>query len=439
MDEFCVERSKELFERAKRLIPEGVNSGIRGPAWGITPGIHPMFIKKAKGSRIYDVDNNEYIDYVLGYGPVILGHSHPKIIHAVKEQLEKGTVYGFSHANEIEVAEKIVKLVPCADMVRFTTTGTEANMGVVRIARAYTGKDKIARFDLAYHGWEDGFLVGAAGGLPINYFKTASPGVPKSALENTMVLPWNNLEAVEKILKRHENEIALVMTEIFGDGWIGPEDGFLEGLREATEDRDILLLFDEVKTGFRLALGGAQQRFGITPDVATFGKALGNGFPVAAITGKRDIMGPVADKARLAGTFNACPINIAASLATLTELEAGGADLYKRFHDIGLKLQKGIREAVEDIRIEAIVQGPENMFRIAFTELEKITNLQESKTLEDPLNKRRNAIFGQEFVKRGILGHPNHAWFTSMAHTEDDVKKTVEALYDSLKEVKKTA
>lgn len=436
-DEFSVERSRELFEKAKRLIPEGVNSGIRGPAWGITPGVHPMFIERAKGSRIYDVDGNEYIDYVLAYGPIILGHSHPKINEAVREQLEKGTVYGLSHENEIKVAEKIVKAVPCADMVRLTSTGTEANIGAIRIARAYTGKDKIARFDLAYHGWEDTFLVRAVGGLPINYFKMASPGVPKSALEDAIILPWNNLEAVEKILKRHEHEIAVVMTEIFGDGWIVPVEGFLEALREITENHDILLLFDEVKTGFRLGLGGAQEYFGITPDLATFGKAIGGGFPVAAIAGKRHIMESVADKARLAGTFNACPINTAASLATLTELEAGGDSLYKRFLDTGRKLQKGIRDAIQDLHIEAIVQGPEPMFRIAFTGLEKITNLEESKTLGEHPHKGRNAVFSQEFVKRGIWGHPNHAWFISMAHTEDDIEKTIKAIYDSLKEVKK--
>lgn len=436
-NKFSVENSKKLFDRAKTVIPEGVNSCIRGPAWEITPGKHPMFIERGKGSRVFDVDGNEYIDYVLGYGPIILGHSHPEVNEAVRGQLERGTVYGLSNENEIKVAEKIIKAVPSADMVRFTSTGTEANMGAIRIARAYTGKDKIARFDLAYHGWEDSFLVGAGGGLPINYFKIASPGVPKSALEDTIVLPWNDLESVEKILERHGHEIAVVMTEIYGDGWIEPNEGFLETLRKVTEDNGILLLFDEVKTGFRLSLGGAQERFGIMPDLTTFAKALGNGFPVAAIAGKRHIMEAVAPMARLAGTFNACPLSIAAALATLSVLESGGDGLYKRFLNTGKKLQGGIRDAIQDQRIEAIVEGPEPMFRIAFTQLEKITNLEESKTLGEYKNKRRNIVFSYELVKRGIWGHPNHAWFISMAHTNDDVEKTINACYEALKEVKK--
>jgi glutamate-1-semialdehyde 2,1-aminomutase len=434
-DEFSFERSKKLFEEAKKVIPEGVNSGIRGPAWGIVPGTYPLFIEKAKGSKIYDVDGNEFIDYVLGYGPAILGHSHPKVNEAVRKQLEKGSIYGLSNENEIKVAKKVIDAVKCADMVRFTSTGTEANIGAVRIARAYTGKDKIAKFDLSYHGWEDTFLVGVAGGLPLNYFKMGSPGVPKSALEDVIILPWNNLNAVEKILKRNQNDIAVVITELFGDGWVGPQDGFIEALREITERYNIILHFDEVKTGFRLGLGGAQEYLGVTPDIATFGKAIGGGFPVAAIGGKRDIM-ETAENARLAGTFNACPVNMAASLATLSVLEAGGGQSYKPFLELGRKLQDGIRDVIEDLHIDAIVQGSEPMFRIAFTELEKITNLKDSKTLNHPINKKQNDIFSKEYVKRGIWGHPNHAWFLSMAHRREDIDTTIEVISDSLRKVK---
>lgn len=433
--DFSVKKSKELYEKAIKVIPGGVNSGLRGPLYGILPGIHPMYIERAKGSKIYDVDGNEYIDYILGYGPIILGHAHPRVNAAVYEQLEKGTVYGLSTENEIKLAEKINKIVPCAEMVRFTTTGTEANMGAVRIARAYTGKDKVARFDIAYHGWSDSFLISAAGGFPINYYKIGSPGIPKSAFEDTIILPWNNIELVEKILKRKADEIAVVITEIFGEGWVGPEKGFLESLRKLTEELDILLLFDEVKTGFRLALGGAQESLGIVPDLATFSKALGNGFPIAAITGKRKIMENVADKLTISATFNANPLSIAAALATLEELERGGAYLYQHFREVGRKLQMGIRDAIQDLRMEAIVQGPEVMFRIAFTQLEKITNFTEYKTLDEPQNKKKNFIFSREYVKEGILGHPNHAWNISMAHTEDDVEKTISAIYNSLKKV----
>jgi glutamate-1-semialdehyde 2,1-aminomutase len=354
---------------------------------------------------------------------------------AVIKQLAKGSIYGLSNENEIKVANKVIEAVKCVDMVRFTSTGTEANIGAVRIARAYTGKDKIAKFDLSYHGWEDTFLVGVAGGLPLNYFKMGSPGVPKSAIEDAIILPWNNLPVVEEILKRNQNEIAVVITEMFGDGWIGPQDGFLEALREITDRYNIILHFDEVKTGFRLGLGGAQEYLGVTPDIATFGKAIGGGFPVAAIGGKRDIM-EIAEKARLAGTFNACPINMAASLATLTELGAGGGRLYKPFLNLGRKLQEGIRDVIQDLHIEAIVQGSEPMWRIAFTELEKITNLEDSKTLNQPLNRKRNDLFSKEYVKRGIWGHPNHAWFLSMAHSSEDVETTIEVISDSLKKAR---
>jgi glutamate-1-semialdehyde 2,1-aminomutase len=432
---FKVEKSQKMFQKAQKLIPEGVNSSIRGPSWGVIPGVHPMYVDRAKGSKLFDVDGNEYIDYVLGYGPVILGHSHPKVNQAVRKQLEKGTLYGLSHENEIKVAEKINKAVPCAEMVRLTSTGTEANIGAVRIARAYTGKDKIAKFELSYHGWEDNLLVGASGGLPINYFKTASPGVPKSTLDNVIVLPWNNLDAVEKILKRNADETALVMTEMFGDGWIGPKEGFLKELRRITQENGILLLFDEVKTGFRIAYGGAQELFGIMPDLATYAKAIGNGFPIAAITGKKEIM-QTAEQARLAGTFNACPLNTAAAVATLTELETDYKNRYAKFLGLGRKLQKGVKEAIQDLGIEAIVQGPDTMFKIAFTQLEEVANLKDTKTLDEAQNQKRNAVFAREFTKRGIWGHPNHAWFTSMAHTPDDIERTRKALYDSLKEVK---
>jgi glutamate-1-semialdehyde 2,1-aminomutase len=433
-----VRRSKELFEKARTIIPGGVNSDIRGPSWGIFPGVYPMYIKRAKGSRIYDVDGNEYIDYILGYGPIILGHCHPRVIEAVKAQIEEGTVYGLSHENEIKLAQMVIDAVPYAEMVRFTSTGTEANIGAIRIARAYTGKNKIAKFEVSYHGWEDTLLVGVAGGSPINYYKTASPGVSEYALQEVIILPYD-LGIVEKIIKRNENDLAAILVEVFGDGWIVPKVGyetFLRELRKIADEYNILLIFDEVKTGFRLAFGGAQERFHVAPDLATFAKALGNGFPIAAITGKREIMEAVADKARLAGTFNANPVSVAAAIATLTELKHGGESLYKRFLNLGAELQKGIKDAITDLHVEAIVQGCETMFRIAFTHLNEINGLEDLRTLNEHPHKKRNEIFGKECVEKGILGHPNHSWFTSMAHTMEDVQKTITAVYESMKKVK---
>jgi len=433
---YSVEKSRLLYERAKKLIPGGVNSGIRASPEFITPGLYPMFVEKGKGSHLYDVDGNKYVDYVLGYGPIILGHAHRKVNDAVIEQLEKGTVYGWTHENEVKLAEMLPEIIPCADMVRFVSTGTEAIIAAVRIARAYTGKDKLAKFDLAYDGWGDEVLVGAAGGFPINYSKTAPPGVPKNVLENVVVLPWNNLDAVEKILKRLADEIAVVMIEGgYCDGWIGPNAGFLEAISEIARDHEILLMFDEIKTGFRLALGGAQKRLGITPDLATFSKAMGNGFPIAAIVGRRQVMEPVANQSVLAGTFNGSPLSVAAAIATVTELK--GKNMYEPFLESGKRLQEGMREAIKDTRTEAIVQGPETMFRIVFTGLEKITNSEELATVYEPVNKQRNRALGEQLARRGVWCHPDHAWFTSMAHTDDDLDKTINAVFDSLREIRK--
>ncbi len=432
-----VKKSAELFERAKKVIPGGVNSEIRGPGWGLVPGVYPLFIKNGKGSKIYDEDGNEFIDYRLAYGPVILGHSHPRVNEAVREQLERGTCFGSNHEQECELAEKIVKAVPCAEMVRFLSTGSEATNAAVRIARAYTGKNKIAIMDWAYHGTDDWSAVGVSGGTGANYLKTLVRwGIPEYVLDDIIILPWNDATTVEKVMKRLGHEVAAIFLEPT-TAEIQPVEGFLESLSEITKRYDSLLMFDEVKTGFRLSFGGAQEYFNVTPDIATFSKAMGNGFPIAAIAGKREIMDPIATQAALAGTFNSNPLVVAASLATLNELEAGNKQAYKRLFAMGSKLLKSMRDAIEDMKIEAIVQGHEPMFRPLFTNLEKIANSQGLRSINGYPNKNRNDVFCKELLKKGIFCHPSHLWYISTAHSQEDVDKTCEAFETAFRECKK--
>jgi glutamate-1-semialdehyde 2,1-aminomutase len=433
-----VQKSKELFERARKLIPGGVNSEIRGPAWGIMPGTYPMFVDKANGSKINDVDGNQFIDYVLAYGPIILGHSHPKVNKAVREQLEKGILSGLSHEIEYKVAEKIVKGVPCADMVRFLTTGSDAVTAAVRVARGHTGKEKIAIMDWMYHGTHDWSQVGVYGGPKINYGrKLSSGGVPRSVLEDVIILPWNDIEVLEKIVKREEKGLAAITLEPT-TGEIPVEEEFLKALREITEHYGIILIFDEVKTGFRLAFGGAQQYYKVTPDLSTFAKAMANGYPISAIAGKRYLM-EIIEKLdiRLGGTYNANGVGMAASLATLTELETRNGQAYRHLYKIGRKLRKGIRDQIEDVGIEAIVQGPETgPFRILFTSLDRITNTVDLQTTDEYPHKKRRLVFAEGLLKRGVWSHPNHVWYLSTAHTEMDIENTIEATGEALKEAK---
>lgn len=432
-----VKKSAEMFERAKKVIPGGINSEIRGPIWGLMPGIYPLFISRGKGSKVYDVDGNEFIDYQMAHGPMILGHAHPKVNEAVREQLELGTCFGAENVLEYELAEKIIDAVPCAEMVRFLSTGSEATNAAVRIARAYTGKNKIAIMDWSYHGTDDWSLVTVSGGYGLNYIKTLMKiGVPETILENIIILPWNDLDTMEKLVKRNEDDLAAIILEPTTPE-IQPEEGFLEAVKEMAGNHDALLIFDEVKTGFRLSFGGAQEYFNVTPDLATFSKAMGNGFPISAVAGKREMMDPIATQVQLAGTFNSNPLVLAASMATLKELEANDGRAYKHLFDIGSKIQKGMKDAIEDVGVEAIIRGPQPMSRPLFTNLEKITNLQELKSSWDAKHKKMSSVFSEELLKKGIWSHPDHIWYISTAHSQEDANKTVEAFRDAFKECKK--
>lgn len=425
-------RSKELYERACRVIPAGVSSHIR--AYPVFDP-YPIFFDRGKGSHFWDVDGNEYIDYVLSYGPLIHGHCPPKILEAVREQMEKGTLCGMPTELSVKTAEKIKEVVPNAEMVRFTNTGLEATMHAIRFARGYTGKDKIIKFEGGYHGAHDCVMVSIHSHAGSEWAPIKVPeswGIPEDTLKNTIVLPWNDLEVLEKTIKRRGNEIAAVISEpiLMNIGTVPPEEGYLKGVRKLTEEYDIVMILDEVISGFRLALGGAQEYFGVKADLATFAKALGAGFPIAAITGKKKIMEHVKPgKIAHWGTYGGNPLCLAAAYASITELEAGGIDHLTK---IGNMLLEGVKESIEKTNVKAIAQGLGGAgLQVYFTELKKIRNWREAATC----NIEKFNRFQKELLKRGVYFHPyqfEHQ-FVSTAHTEEDIEKALSAITEALK------
>ena len=334
-----VEKSKKLFEIAKRSFAGGVGSPRRAEV--------PIYVERGKGSRVWDVDGNEYIDYLLSFGPLILGHSHPSIIAAIKEQIEKGTMFACANELEIKVSQKIKEHVPCANLVRFANSGSEVCHIIMRLARAYTGKSKIIKFEGHYHGWYDGALINVhtaatALGSRLDPWKIrGSQGIPESVLNDIIIIPWNDLDLLNRIVSRHKDEVAAIITEpvLCNSGGIPPEDGYLKGMRELTEENDMLLLFDEIVTGFRLAMGGAQEYYGVVPDLAAFSKGFGGGVPVSAYAGREDIMEMIADeRVYQAGTYNSNPLCLSACLATLTELEKNDEEAFRHLHRIGRRI-----------------------------------------------------------------------------------------------------
>ena len=429
-------KSRKLFEEARKLTPGGVHSSIRF----FDP--YPIFISKAKGSKIYDVDGNEYIDYHLAFGPVVLGHGHPGVVTAVKDQLSTGIIYGLSNELEVEVAKKIKTHVPSAQMVRFCNSGTEATYHAIRVARAYTKRWKIIKFEGAYHGWHDYVSVSSSPSL-----RDAGPrespasvpdtdGLPTEVAKNTIVVPFNDPEVLEKTIKKHKGDIAALITEPILHGnatCIPPKKGFLKILREITMKYDIVLIFDEVVTGFRHGIGGAQKLFNVTPDLTTFGKAMANGFPVAAVCGRKDIMEMFKPTGRVdyGGTFNGNPISMAATLATIRELEKG--DVCQRLFNLGENLRNQLNEIVAELELKAQAVGFGSVFQLLFTE-KKIRDYRDTLTSNTELFKK----FQREMMGKGIfiLPHANKRCHLSAAHTNEDIRYTIQNVREILKNIK---
>ncbi len=432
-------KSWNLYQRALKVMPGGASS--HGQCYPVFDP-YPLTFERGKGSKIWDADGNQYIDFILSMGPCILGHCHPKLMEAVRAQLEKGTAFAVLNETEVKLAEKVCEIVPNADMVRFSNSGAEATMHAIRIARGYTGKDKIIKFEGCYHGAHDYVLLGGLGtpslGSSIAPFKIAATwGIPEETARTVILLPWNDLSVVEKTLKRRAHEIAAIITEpiLMNIGTVLPEKGYLKGLQELCEKYDVVFILDEVISGFRLAPGGAQEYFGLEPGLATFAKALGAGFPISAITGVKEIMEQVVPgKIMHAGTFNANPLCVAAAYTALTELTKNDGAAYKHMHRVGRMLQDGLQGAVEKTRTDGIVQGVgAGGCQLYFTKMKKIRNYRDFFSTDSEKYLR----FHKELLKRGIYFHPQQYehLFVCTEHTTEDVQKAVTAAEQALKAI----
>jgi glutamate-1-semialdehyde 2,1-aminomutase len=412
--------SEELFNRARRVIPGGVNSPVRAFR---SVGGKPVFIQRGNGSRLWDVDGKEYIDYIGSWGPLIFGHRPQEVVNALEEVLEVGTSFGAPTLREVEIAELITELVPSVEKVRLVNSGTEATLSAIRLARGFTGRDRIVKFDGCYHGHGDSLLVKAGSGVATLGLPD-SPGVPACLAELTTVLPFNDPEALTRELGRLRSEIACVIVEpVVGNmGCVPPRAGFLELLRDLTKAAGALLIFDEVMTGFRLALGGAQEKYAIRPDLTTMGKVIGGGLPVGAYGGRSDIMDLVAPSGPVyqAGTLSGNPLAVAAGLATLRRLKKDNP--YAVLEALGARLERGLKDAASKSRVAARVNRVGSMFTLFFTDRD-VFDFDGAKSCD---TQRFNRFF-HAMLESGVYWPPSQfeAAFISAAHTEDDIDRTI--------------
>ncbi|MDT7943627.1 MAG: glutamate-1-semialdehyde 2,1-aminomutase [Dehalococcoidia bacterium] len=422
------ERSALILEEARRLMPGGVSSPARSFR---AVGMPPLVLERGRGSRVWDADGREFIDYLMAFGPLILGHAHPAVVEAVGEALAQGTAFGATTALEVELARLISDALPSVQMVRFVNSGTEATMSAVRLARAYTGRTKVVKFEGCYHGHADGLLARAGSGLATLALPD-SPGVPPSYAQETLVLPYNDLEAVERAFQAHGEGIAAIIVEPVAAnmGVAPPEPGFLEGLRRLTRAYGSLLIFDEVVTGFRLCYGGAQTLYGVEPDITCLGKVIGGGLPVGAYGGRREVMSMVAPEGPVyqAGTLAGNPLAMAAGIATLRLLQQ--EDPYDRLEALASRLEEGLREAIAEAEAPAIVQRVGSMLTIFFTSV-PVRDYASARSCDT----HRFARFFARMLEQGFLIPPSQfeAWFLSLAHTQEEVAATIEAAHRALK------
>jgi glutamate-1-semialdehyde 2,1-aminomutase len=423
------DRSRELFERAKTLIPGGVNSPAR--AFGSVGG-DPLFFDRGDGCRIFDVDGQAYIDYVCSWGPLILGHTHSGVVKALQEVCQRGTSFGAPTEIEIKTAELVVKMVPSVEMVRMVNSGTEATMSAVRLARGFTDREKVIKFEGCWHGHADSFLI-KAGSSALTVGVPSSPGVTRGTAGDTLTAPFNDLEAVRRLVAENPGQIAALIAEpIAGNmGVIPPAPGFLEGLREITEQNGIVLIFDEVITGFRVAPGGAQSLYGVAPDMTTLGKIIGGGLPVGAFGGKREIMehiSPLGKAVSQAGTLSGNPLAMTAGYEMLTRLADGS--VYKQLETLAAQLEAGIRENLKTLGLGYQLNRVGSMMTLFFTG-EPVTDYPSATACDQELF----AGYFREMLSRGIYLAPSQfeAAFVSTAHGSAEIEQTVRANYESLK------
>ena len=425
--------SIQAFQAAQESIPGGVNSPVRAFS---SVGSNPIFIQSAKGAHITDIDGNEYIDYVGSWGPMILGHRHPTVIESLQKTLETGTSFGAPTLIETEVAELIKEMVPSIEMVRMVNSGTEATMSALRLARGYTKRNLVVKFEGCYHGHGDSFLIKAGSGA-LTLGTPNSPGVTDGTAKDTLLAGFNDIESVDTLFKKYSNEIAAVILEpITGNmGVIAPDKEFIEGLRNLCNKDGSILIFDEVMTGFRLSKGGAQEILGITPDITTFGKIIGGGLPVGAYGGKKEIMeqlapiGPVYQ----AGTLSGNPMAMAAGLTTLKILNSD-TEFYNKLEEKSAILVNGLKQNLEKLSFPGVINRVGSMFTLFFTEKETVKSFEDVMTCDTD----KFASFFNISLENGIYLAPSQyeAGFVSAAHSEQDIQKTIDASYEAIKQLK---
>jgi glutamate-1-semialdehyde 2,1-aminomutase len=423
-----------LFEDAQKSLVEGVNSPSRG---AVVYSPAPVFLERGAGSRVWDADGNEYVDFMMSFGALIHGHAHPKLVDKVSQAAAEGSHFAAATSAEVEAAERFCRMVPSAEVVRFTNSGSEATMLALRLARAHTGRHKFLKFEGHYHGWYDPYLLNAHS-HPLEQLGSKedparipdSQGIPPATFDDVVLAPWNDIAALEVELRNHARELAAVITEpiMANMGCILPRDGYLKRLRELTSDHGALLIFDEVVTGFRYAPGGCQEYYGIQPDISTFGKALGAGFPVGAVAGPRSVLERMRwgdDMVLHYGTFNGHRLTMKVVAASLDLLSADGA--YRKLHAMGDAAIAGLREVFRRRNVKAIVQGFGPMFQIYFTDREAIHDYRDYCTYVDT---RRYSRFVHRLLDTGIYMTPSNGlhWIISTAHTDEDVALLVEAV-----------
>ncbi len=435
------ERSQQWFVRAQRVLVEGVNSPSRGAAV-YSPG--PVFLERGQGSHAWDADGNVFVDFMMSFGALIQGHAHPKLVEVVCQTVAEGSHFAAATSAEVEAAERFCQIVPGAEAVRFCNTGSEATMLALRLARAHTGRTKLLKFEGHYHGWYDPYLLNAHSHPPKQLGPLDNParipeseGIPAATFDDVVLAPWNNVAALEQVMKKHGRELAAVITEpiMANMGCVPPREGYLQRLREITREHGVLLIFDEVVTGLRYAPGGCQECYGIQADLSTFGKALGAGFPVGAVTGPRAIL----DRMRWGegmvlhyGTFNGHRLTMKVVAANLDLLSSNG--VYQRLHSIGDTAITGLRGVLRRRKISAIVQGFGPMFQIYFTERQAIRDYRDYCACVDTARYSR---FVHLLLDRGIYMTPSNGlhWIISTAHTEADVEALLKAADEACAEL----
>lgn len=433
------DRSQRWFDKAQRYLAGGISSSARATSTCGQP--FPLYMKSGSGSHIVDVDGNTFIDYLMSYGSLLLGHAHPAIRTALNDQITRGTMFGTCNTHEVELAKLICRLVPCAELVRYANSGSEAICGAIRAARGYTGRNRILKFEGHYHGWVDVLAVSnrpdaqQAGPLEQPNSQPHSRGIPSGVVEDVVICPWNRPDLLRAILDREQGQIAAVIAEpiVANNACIMPQEGYLETLRKECTQRGIVLIFDEIVTGFRVAPGGAQQLFGVEPDIAVFSKALGGGLPLSAFAGRREIMKHIAENTvKHGGTYNGNPLCASASRAVLEMIAY--RPVLDNMDKRGRQIMTAIERAAADHHIPCVVQGTGAMFQVVFTDRGEPLRHYRDLLAADHSRHRQ---FRHALLRRGLLMNESSTacWFISASHTQDDIDATVEAIESAFAEM----